>query len=298
VYIFKLQIADYKLLVVVLSVLRGKVVTIIGAGRIGSALIQALRECYGGDVKVVATGRRDETIERAKMLGAEATKSNRDAVRAGDLVILSVKPQHFPEVVKQCGKDVWSGKVVVSVMAGIRLNTLKSALPGAEVYRAMTNINVVVRKGSTAIATHEEKSPSRELVEELFKCMGEVYWVPEELLDVWTSLVGSGPAFIAEIVDALVLGAVAVGMPRDLAYKSILDVLEGTAKYLMVRNDHPANMRDEVITPGGTTIRGIMVMEAEGVKAALMKTVEAAYRRSVEIGSEIDAYIKRELKIA
>jgi pyrroline-5-carboxylate reductase len=74
-------------------------------------------------------------------------------------------------------------------------------------------------------------------------------------------------------------------MPRDLAYKSILDVLEGTAKYLMVRNDHPANMRDEVITPGGTTIRGIMVMEAEGVKAALMKTVEAAYRRSVEIGS-------------
>jgi pyrroline-5-carboxylate reductase len=86
--------------------------------------------------------------------------------------------------------------------------------------------------------------------------MGEVYWVPEELLDVWTSLVGSGPAFIAEIVDALVLGAVAVGMPRDLAYKSILDVLEGTAKYLMVRNDHPANMRDEVITPGGTTIRG------------------------------------------
>ena len=106
-YIFKLQIADYKLLVVVLSVLRGKVVTIIGAGRIGSAFIQALRECYGEGVKIVATGRRDETIERAKMLGAEATKSNRDAVRAGDVVILSVKPQHFPEVVKQCGRDVW-----------------------------------------------------------------------------------------------------------------------------------------------------------------------------------------------
>lgn len=210
---------------------------------------------------------------------------------------MSVKPQHFPTVVKQCGRDVWSSKVVVSIMAGVRLKTLKSVLIGAEVFRAMTNMNVLVKKGSTAIALPENDSASKSVVEEIFRCMGEVYWVPEELLDVWTSLAGGGPAFIAEIVDTLVLGAVAVGMPRDLAYKAILDVLEGMAKLLRSRNDHPANLRDEVITPGGTTIRGVVVMESEGVKAALMKTVEAAYKRAAEIGNEIDAYIRRELGI-
>ena len=274
----------------------GRVIAIIGAGRIGSAIISALRECCGG-VRIIATGRRDETLERARRLGAEATRSNREAVEAADIVILSVKPHHFPEVVKQCGRDVWRGKVVVSVMAGVKLSTLRTALEGAKVYRAMTNVNVLVRKGSTAVATAEGDPSARGFVEEIFKCMGGVYWVPEELLDAWTSLVGSGPAFIAEIVDALVLGAVAVGMPRDLAYRSILDVLEGTASYLKSVGDHPEKMRDDVITPGGTTIRGLMVMESEGVKAALMKTIEAAYNRSVQIGNEIDSYVKRELKV-
>ena len=85
-------------------------------------------------------------------------------------------------------------------------------------------------------------------------------------------------------------------MPRDLAYKSILDVLEGTALYLKSVDDHPEKMRDDVITPGGTTIRGLMVMESDGVKAALMKTIEAAYNRSIQIGNEIDSYVKRELR--
>ncbi|MEM4481942.1 MAG: pyrroline-5-carboxylate reductase dimerization domain-containing protein, partial [Desulfurococcaceae archaeon] len=164
-------------------------------------------------------------------------------------------------------------------------------------YRAMTNINVLVRKASTAIALQDNNAHSKTVVEELFKCMGAVYWVPEEYIDVWTGLVGSGPAFIAEIIDGLVLGAVASGMPRDIAYKSILDVLEGTAILLREIDSHPAVVRDEVITPAGTTIRGIMMMESEGVKSALMKTIESAYKRSSEIGIEIDQYVRRELNL-
>jgi len=276
---------------------RSKTLSVIGAGRIGSAIIRAIRDCYGDVIKIIATGRRDETLENAEKLGAVVTRDNRQAVKDADIVVLSVKPQHFPEVIRQTGREVWAGKLVLSVMAGIRIKTLKAVMPGAEVYRAMTNINVLVRKASTAIAIPENNSQNRSVVEEIFKCMGEVYWVPEEFLDVWTSLVGSGPAFIAEIVDALVLGAVASGMPRDIAYKSILDVLEGTAILLRNTNEHPAIVRDEVITPAGTTIRGIIVMESEGVKAALMKTIEATYRRSIEIGIEIDQYVKRELDL-
>jgi len=268
-------------------------IAIIGAGKVGSAMIKALRQCYSR-VRIIATGRSEATLLNAKSLGAEATRDNDCAVREANFVILSVKPHHFPVVVKQVNRDSWNDKVVVSVMAGIKLSTLRMVMPKAEVYRAMPNINIAVRKSSTAIT--DVKGEYRDVVEEVFTCFGRVYWVPEEYLDVWTGLAGSGPAFIAEIVDALVLGAVAAGMPRDLAYRSILDVLEGTAEYLRSNPAvHPAEMRDAVTTPAGTTIRGLMAMESKGVKAALMKTVEAAYRRSYRIGVEIDEFVRREL---
>ncbi len=273
-----------------------RVISVIGAGKIGSAIIKAVRECYSG-VNLIATGRRDTTLENARSLGAEAIRSNKEAVSRADLIILSVKPHHFPVVVKEVGRDVWDGKVVVSVMAGIKLRTLSSVLVGAKVFRAMTNVNAFVRKASTAISTLNGDDRDKALVEELFKCLGTVYWVPEEYIDIWTALAGSGPAFISEIIDALVLGAVASGMPRDIAYRAILDVLEGTVTLLKSRDTHPAEVRDEVTTPGGTTIRGLAVMESRGIKSALMETIEAAYRRSYEIGNDIDLYIKRELNI-
>ncbi len=269
-------------------------VAIIGAGKIGSAIIKALKSCV--DVKIIATGRRDETLRYAMKLGANATKDNDKAVREAELVVLSVKPHHFPTVIRQVRKSSWKNKTVVSIMAGVKMGTLKDALgENVEIYRAMPNINALVRRAATAISALDEFGEHREAVEELFKCLGTVFWVPEEYLDVWTGLVGSGPAFIAEIVDALVLGAVASGMPRDLAYQGILDVLEGTSMLLKNVRVHPAEIRDEVTTPAGTTIRGLMVMESEGVKAALMKTVEESYKRSREIGAEIDNYIRREL---
>ncbi len=268
------------------------VISVLGAGKIGSAIIKAVKEnCK--DVEVIATGRREETLRNAEQLGAKATRDNDEAVREGKLIILSVKPQHFPVVVKQVGKDRWKGKVVVSVMAGVKLKTLESVLEGAEVYRAMTNVNAMVKKASTAVATNNGKN--KDAVENLLKLLGTVYWVPEEFIDVWTALIGSGPAFLAEIIDALTMGAVASGMPRELAYNAILDVMEGTAVLLKARNSHPISVRDEVTTPAGTTIRGLMVMEARGVKSALMETIEAAYKRSIEIGNEIDKEIRRAL---
>ena len=270
-------------------------IAIIGAGKVGSAMIKALKQCFPS-LRIIATGRSKATLLNARSLGAEATRDNNYAVSEAEFIILSVKPHHFPIVAKQVKSDSWRNKVVVSVMAGIRLNTLKRVLKGSEVYRAMPNINIVVRKSSTAIT--DVKGKCRDLVNEVFECFGRVYWVPEEYLDIWSGLAGSDPTFIAKIVDALVLGAVASGMPRDLAYKAILDVLEGTTQYLRSNPSlHPAEMRDAVTTPAETTIRGLMTMESRGVKAALKRTVEATYRRSVRIGKDIDEYVKEELSI-
>jgi len=269
-------------------------VSVLGAGKIGGALVKALVGRLGGS-QVTATGRSAETLKRIEELGARATRDNRKAVEQADLVVVSVKPHHFPQLLRETGFDVWEGKTVVSVMAGVRLATLQGVLEGAEVYRAMPNLNAHVGKSATAIA--ENGAGARKgLVEELFSLVGQTYWVPEEYLDVWTGLAGSGPAFLAEIIDALAMGAVASGMSRELAYRAVLDVMEGTALLLKARAGvHPAQLRDEVATPAGTTIRGLTVLESEGVKAALMKVVEEASRRSREIGAEVDERVRREL---
>ncbi|BFH73720.1 pyrroline-5-carboxylate reductase [Sulfurisphaera javensis] len=254
-------------------------VAIIGVGKIGYAILKGVKSL---NAEIIGTGRSEITIERIKKEGVEATKDNDYAVRKSEIVILAVKPQHFNSVLREVSKTAWNGKKIVSIMAGIKISTLVR-LTGAKVYRAMPNINAIVGKATTALA--EEKD---EEIEKIFKTLGSVYWVSEELLDAWTAIIGSGPAFIAEIIDAFALGAVACGMPRDLAYEAILDMVEGTVTTLKREKTHPVLLRDQVTTPAGTTIRGLMTMESEGIKSAIIKTIEAAYQRSATIGKEID----------
>lgn len=273
--------------------LKDATISVIGAGRIGQAIIRAAGRCVS---RVIATGRRQETLEAARALGAEATRDNAYAARQADLIVISVKPHHFPVVAPEIREAV-EGRVVVSIVAGVKLSTLRLAFPGAEVYRAMPNINALIARSTTALATeNNSRRPNSGLVEDLFKCLGSVYWIPEEWMDAWTALVGSSPAFIAEIVDALVLGAVMVGMPRELAYKALLDALKATAEHLEKSPAHPLQLRDEVTTPAGTTIYGLMKLESEGVKAGLMKVIEASTRRGSQLGESIDRTVRRALE--
>ncbi len=269
-------------------------IAIIGAGKIGQALIKAL--VSSGYDNIIATARRQITLRNVSKLGVETTQDNDKAVRESVIVILSVKPYHLPNVLREVREESWKNKIVVSLLAGVKTSTLREFMPETEVYRAMPNINALVRKSSTAIASNGQPGPGKVTVERIFRTVGKVYWVPEELLDAWTGLVGSGPAYIAEIVDGLILGALAIGVPRDLAFESILDVLEGTAELLRSTQIHPSQMRDEVTTPGGTTIRGLSVLESESVKAALIKAVEAATQRSREVSVQVDEQVRRMLR--
>jgi pyrroline-5-carboxylate reductase len=276
------------------AALKDYTLAVVGAGKIGQAIIRASRDCVG---RVIGTARRQETLKAVEDLGAEATRDNRGAVRQADLIVISVKPHHFASVAREIGEAA-KGKVVVSVVAGVKLSTIERVLPGSEAYRAMPNINALIAKSTTAIAPIERReAPSAKLAEGLLGCLGSVYWIPEEWMDAWTALVGSGPAFMAEIVDALVLGAVMVGMPRELAYKALLDAVKATAEHLERRSVHPLQLRDEVTTPAGTTIHGLIKLESEGVKAGLMKVVEASTRRGRELGALIDTAVRRSLGV-
>jgi pyrroline-5-carboxylate reductase len=270
-------------------------VGIIGAGKIGTAIIKGLQKCSHVTIdNIIASGRSDETIEKVHALGATGTKDNEYLVNNSDSIFISVKPYHFPKVFNAVNRGSWRGKTVISVMAGVKLETLKELLPEAKIFRAMPNINAVVQESTTAVAfAGEVTDKDLKVVEGLLRCVGSVKWVPEEYLDIWTGLIGSGPAFLSEIIDGLVLGAVATGMPRELAYLAVLHMMKGTVELLRVsEGKHPMELRDEVTTPAGTTIAGLKKLERTGVKAGLMEVVEAAVIRSREIGVEIDNAVK------
>ncbi len=268
-------------------------IAVIGAGKIGSAMAGRAVEC---GYSVVATGRRRETLEAAARAGARATRDNREAVSWADLVVLSVKPVHVPAVIREVG-GLLEGKALLSVVAGVRRATLEAATSADAVYRAMPNINVLIGKSTTAV-TGPRGNGWDERVEELLSCMGSVYWVPEEWLDPWTALVGSAPAYLAVLMDALVLGGVAVGLPRDLGLRAVLDTVKATAELLEKRPVHPAQVRDEVTTPAGTTIEALKVIEEKSVKAALIQVVEAATRKAQVLGEKIDEEVRRILGLA
>ncbi len=276
--------------VCVFQVDRSLVVGVIGAGRIGSSIVRAFVSSCSRRVRVVASARRVETLRAVEEVGAEATRDNGYVARVADVLFVCVKPFQFPSVAGEIARFV-HGKPVVSVMAGVRLATLEEALPGAVLYRAMPNINALFGESTTALALGRGGEEYRELVVGLLSVLGRVFVVPEEWLDAWTALIGSGPALVAELVDAFVLAGLAVGLPRDVVYKAVLDMVRSTIVHLEKRSVHPLVVRDEVVTPAGTTIEALKVLEKRGVKHGVIDAVEAAARRSRELGSLIDRQV-------
>lgn len=256
----------------------------IGGGKVGSIIALSLREC-GADVRVTARSR--ETLERLRGLGLDASNCNKCVATWADYIFLAVKPYQFPLVAQEI-RDHVNGKTIISVMAAISTRVLSEALPGAEIHRTMPNLNIRIRRSLTALysppgAAHSEK------VREMLSCFGEVYEVPEDLMDAWTAVAGSGPAIVAEFLDAFFLASLAVGLPRGIARSLVVKLIETTAQYLSAHSDlHPAELRDEVTTPAGTTIAAIGILEGRGFKSAVIEAVRAATRRAGEIEKEIE----------
>ncbi|ADL18445.1 pyrroline-5-carboxylate reductase [Acidilobus saccharovorans 345-15] len=263
-----------------------RAVAVIGAGTIGGAIIRGLLRA-GGGYRVVATARSSSTVERLRGLGVEATTDNVEAVREADLVILTVKPYVVADVLREVAAEL-EGKPLVSLAAAVSTGYIASRAPKAKVIRGMTNINVEVNEGFTTLSAGPNcDQAARSAAEELFRRLGTVEWVDERYMDALTALSGSAPAFIAEVIDALALGGIAAGLPRDLAYRATLMAMMGTSRNLLETGRPPHQVRDMVLTPAGTTIRGVMVLQGNGLKRTLMEAVLEATRRAKEMRDEM-----------
>jgi pyrroline-5-carboxylate reductase len=214
------------------------------------------------------------------------TDNNCEAFYNADVLLLAIKPQILQTVVTELKPEEYkdSKPLVISILAGVTLNRLQEAFPHQPVIRTMPNTPATVGAGITAIACSNTVSPSHlSLTKSIFAAVGEVVEVPESLMDGVTGLSGSGPAFVAMMVEALADGGVASGLPRQVANQLALQTVLGTAQLLKESKLHPAQLKDQVTSPGGTTIAGVAKLEQNGFRSAIIEAVKAAYNRSQEL---------------
>ena len=262
---------------------------IIGGGMMAESILSCLisKGVYGSNqIQVSDVSSERLTYLKSKYL-VQGCEDNAEVASSSQILLLAIKPQVFDKVAFQLETGMSEQCLVISILAGIPLAKLELAFSHCPVVRVMPNTPATVGAGMTAIATGTRAQQQHlEVVQMVFGAVGEVVTVPESLMDAVTGLSGSGPAFIALVTEALTDGGVAVGLPRKIAAQLALQTLLGTATLMRDKAMHPAQLKDQVTSPGGTTIAGVAALEEAGLRAALISAVRAAYHRSRELGQE------------
>jgi pyrroline-5-carboxylate reductase len=261
----------------------------IGAGRMATALAKGLLAANLASAdRVLASDPLPESAEQfARETGGRLAATNREVLAGADVVFLAVKPQNMGEVLGELRGHATRDHLVISIAAGIPLLTLAAGLgEGPRLVRVMPNTPCLVGTGASGYCLGPGALPSDAvLVAELLGAVGTAHQVSETLLDAVTGLSGSGPALVYVIIEALSDGGVKVGLPRDVATALAAQTVRGAAEMVLKTGQHPAQLKDAVASPGGTTIAGLAALEAGGVRSALIAAVEAATRRSAELGA-------------
>jgi pyrroline-5-carboxylate reductase len=259
----------------------------IGAGAMAEALISGLLQARTVEpsniiISEIAASRLDIMTKR---YGISAADSNSDLVRKARTVILAVKPQDLRGVLHGLNGSFSNCQLVISIVTGITIAEMERMLPEKTgVIRVVPNTPCLVGEGVSVISLGSKALPEhQEIAEKLLRSVGQVFALPERDLDAVTGLSGSGPAYIYLVIEALTDAGVRVGLSRQaagiLAYQTVL----GAAKMVRDTGKHPAELKDMVTSPGGTTITGLHVLEARGVRAALMDAVVAATDKAREL---------------
>ena len=261
---------------------------VIGAGKIGAAIARGvIRAGLVTKDQVMASDVSDALRQSlAKELGVKATADNRKVTDFADIVMLAVKPQIVDPVAKEIAGKLGKAKLLVSVAAGVPIARIESNLAaGARVVRVMPNIPCVVGAGAAGFAGGAHATAADlEKVGAILNSFGVGLPVEEKYLDAVTGLSGSGPAYVFLFIEALADGGVQVGLSRDVALKLALQTVYGAARMALESAKHLGELKDEVTSPGGTTIAGLHVLEQKGFKGTVMDAVLNATKRSQELG--------------
>ena len=260
---------------------------IIGGGAMAEALIKGMRQAGKlADASWLTVSDPSPTRREAlaKLYGVHTTADNKAAVAEANWILLAVKPQVAAGVLEELATVMAPSTVAASIMAGWSVAQLQQLLPNRPVIRIMPNTPLSVGAGMSAIVmTDDVPKEIGEEIEAAFAASGETVRVPESWMDAITGLSGSGPGFLFAILDAMSDAGVAAGLPRNIAVQLAAQTMMGAGKMAVESGLHPAVLRDQVTSPGGTTIAGVLAMEAAGVRTAMHAAVAAAAERSRQL---------------
>jgi len=263
-------------------------IAVIGAGNLGGALLGGLaasRVVPDGNLGAADIS-NERLAEAAKVPGVSFTTSDNKALADwADVLIVAVKPPWVAPVLDGVKDSIRNGQLVISLAAGVPLSTIEENLPTDQpAIRAMPNIAMMVQASATAVCGNKSATADHiQLALEIFSAVGEAVVVHEAQMDAVTGLSGSGPAYVFLLIEALAAGGVKTGLTPVVASRLAAQTLLGAAKMAIESGVHPGTLRDQVTTPGGTTIAGLHALEVGGVRGACMDAVEKAAQRSAEL---------------
>lgn len=271
---------------------RNSTLAFIGSGTMAEAMIKGLLD--QGSItpeRIIASGPRAERGEYLQArYGVGATTNNVDAVQGADIVVLSIKPQVLPKVLNELSNVPREDTLILSIIAGAKIQVIAKGLGRQAVVRAMPNTPARVGMGMTVwTATPATSEKQLEQARHILSALGdELYMEDEDYLDMATALSGTGPAYVFLFMEALIDAGVHLGFSRRVAQQLVLKTMEGSVEIAKQTGLHPVELRNSVTSPGGTTAEALYQLEKGGIRTVLSKAIWAAYQRSRSLGELIE----------
>jgi pyrroline-5-carboxylate reductase len=263
---------------------------VIGTGKMGSALIRGIIKAGVLSPNQITASDVDPGLLSVlkEETGIKTTSDNSQAVKSSDIILLALKPDMIRPVLTEVKGHLSKEHLIVTIAAGVPIKAIEE-VTGAEarIVRVMPNTPALIGQGAAAFSPG--KKATRQDVEDarmILEAVGVAVELPEKHLDAVTGLSGSGPAYVFMVIEALADGGVKMGLPRAVAMQLATQTVLGAAKLVLETKKHPGELKDQVASPGGTTIAGISALERAGLRAAFIEAVEAATKRSIELGKK------------
>lgn len=256
----------------------------VGCGNMATAIIKGIiKKQIIEEENIMASAKTKTTLERVQReLGIKVSMDNSEVVKNSDIVVLAVKPQYYQEVIEQIKDTVSDNQIIISIAPGKTLAWLQDCFDkNVKLVRTMPNTPALVGEGMTGACRNEYVTDEDyATVLQILGSFGEVETIPENLMDVCVSVSGSSPAYIYILIEAMADGAVADGMPRAQAYKFAAQSVLGSAKMVLETGKHPGELKDQVCSPGGTTMEAVRVLEEKGFRSSVIEAMKACVRKA------------------
>lgn len=261
---------------------------VIGGGVMGEAIMSGVLSkglAKARDI-IVSDISQTRILYLSQKYGIEITRDNKKAASSADMVVLAVKPADLKALMAEMASSIPSGQIIISVVAGARLSTLLEGFKHNVIIRSMPNTPAQIGEGMTVWTSapgvgEKEKDKARNIL----ACLGkEVYMDKESYIDMATAISGSGPAYIFLVIESLIDAAVHIGLPRDVAREMVLQTVIGSAKFALSTGKHPAELKNMVTSPGGTTTGGLLELESGNIRSLFISAAVAAYEKAKALG--------------